>query len=88
MVKAGLGWGRVSGFLAFDQHWEPYALSLKAPLFRVTVSKPLRALFSYALKPIFARQGIKWVAPPLSSGKIFVVALFLLPLLGTLLSFL
>jgi hypothetical protein len=78
------GPGRLSGILGFDSHWRPVTLALKAPIMRVTVSKPLRALYAYALRPVYGDLGIRWVAPPLSAAKLVMIALLLLLVVGTL----
>jgi hypothetical protein len=69
--------GKISGILTFDSNWQPITLALKAPTLRVTVSKPLRALYAYALRPVFAKLDISWVAPPISAAKLISIAVLL-----------
>jgi hypothetical protein len=63
-VKRG---GRVAGFIRFSQDWKPEFLPLRAPYLRRSAYKPLRRLFTFALKPVFEDLGVEWHKPSISA---------------------
>lgn len=76
--------GKVSGFIRFHEGWKAEAMHLDAPTFRITVSKPLRGLFAYALRPVFNALGVEWDPPPISTAKIVASLLLMIPFISLL----
>jgi hypothetical protein len=61
--------GRVSGFIGFATNWKPGFFPLRAPFFRKIGWKPYRALFKFALRPVFESFGLEWQPPPFWATK-------------------
>ena len=76
---------RVSGFIGFAADWTPSFFPLRAPYFRMSVFKPQRRLFKFALRPVFETFGLEWQSPPVSAAK--VSAVVVLALFGLLMLF-
>jgi hypothetical protein len=83
--------GSIMGFFRFSADWTPGFLPLKAPRLRLHNHKDFKPLFKYALKPVFADNGVKWVEPPIRKMKVFwliVASLFGLLILAVLVAWL
>jgi hypothetical protein len=79
--------GSIRGFFRFSADWTPDFLPLKAPRLRLLSDEDFRTLFKYALKPVFADYGVKWVEPPVRKMTVFsliVASLFGLLILAFL----
>jgi hypothetical protein len=79
--------GSIMGFFRFSADWTPDFLPLKAPRLRLLNDKDFKPLFKYALKPVFADNGVKWVEPPIRKMTVFsliVASLFGLLILAVL----
>jgi hypothetical protein len=66
---------QVSGFIGFAADWKPSFFPLQAPYFRMSLFKPYRSLFKFALKPVFERFGLEWQPPALSVARLPVYTL-------------
>jgi hypothetical protein len=65
---------KAHALITFGPSWTPKVAPLKAPYWRVSVTKPLLHVFRYALQPVYKQAGVAWQPSPLSKGKLIPIA--------------
>ena len=77
--------GRVHGFIEFDDKWDSNFISGNMPFFRRSFRNRYKWPFYYGLKSVFERMGVTWIKPsinPMLVLSIFATLVGLILILG------